>query len=174
MNSALVALQKLLWFLNFWNAAASGTIPAAGPGSSVEVPTQGTVPGWLRKGELFLPSRQGHADKSSSVHLRALGWFWWQLELGAVLWAGRRHWDHPSITCCLQALTAELCEQELRAGGAEPSISDNSPNTEEGQEHKITDFTESTESQNSQIDKFTGSQNSQIHKIHRIHRITGA
>lgn len=81
MNSVLVVLQKLHCFLNFRDAAASGTIPAAGPGSSVEVPAQGTVPGWLRRENLLLPSRQGHAADSSSVCLRAWvafgsGWSW--------------------------------------------------------------------------------------------------
>lgn len=124
VNSALVALQRLLWFLNFWDAAASGTIPAAGPGSRVEVPTQGTVPGWLRKGNLFLPSRQGQAAEPSSVRLRAwdaFGGSWsWELCSGqgsSASRGGRRHWDVLTITCCPQALTAEGCEQELQAGG---------------------------------------------------------
>lgn len=72
MNSALVVLQKLDWLLNFWNAAASGTIPAAGPAASIEVPTRGTVPLRGRGGHVFLTSRQVNAADLCSICLWAL------------------------------------------------------------------------------------------------------
>lgn len=53
-------LSKLDCFLDFWNAAACGTIPAARPDSNGEVPPRSTMPVWVSRGMFAPPLGKWH------------------------------------------------------------------------------------------------------------------
>lgn len=78
-------LQKFDWFLSFWNAVASGTIPAAGLESSGEVPIHGTVPVQLRRGNMFFTSGQGNTADLSLVYFWILCFWQWLQKGNAVV-----------------------------------------------------------------------------------------